>query len=251
MKFLFLPAIVILLGACQKPAPTMLQYRVVSVRPHDAECYTQGFEFSGKSLFESGGQYGSSSVREVDPASGAVLRKRPMAKNVFAEGITVLNHELWVLTWKEGTAYVLEPESFKFLRSHTYQGEGWGLTNDGKQLILSDGSSELKFIDPKDFSVKKSLKVKDGGSEVPQLNELEYVDGEIFANIYQSGKIARISAEDGRVTGWLDLSGLRNQLPSPNRADVVNGIAFDSASGHFLVTGKYWPQMFEIEITGR
>lgn len=251
MKFLFLPFIAVLLGACQKPGPTALDYKIVSVWPHDAECYTQGFEFFGKRLFESSGQYGSSTVREVDPASGAVLRKRPMAKNVFAEGITVLNGELWVLTWKEGTAYVLEPETFKFLRSHTYQGEGWGLTNDGKSLIMSNGSSELKFIDPQDFSVKKSLTVKDGAREVTQLNELEYVNGEIFANIYQSGKIVRISADDGRVTGWLDLSGLRNQLPSPNRADVINGIAFDVASGHFLVTGKYWPQMFEIEITGR
>ncbi len=245
-----LPLIAILLGACQKP-PATLQYKVVSTRPHDAECYTQGFEFSGKRLFESGGNYGQSTVREVDPSNGEVLRKRPMARTVFAEGITVLNHELWVLTWKENTAYVLEPDSFSFVRTHTYQGEGWGLTNDGEQLIMSNGTSTLKFIDPKDFSVRKSLEVRDGGRPVENLNELEYVNGEIFANIYMTGKIVRISAEDGRVTGWLDLSGLHRQLPSPNHAEVLNGIAFDSSSGHFRVTGKRWPKMFEIEISDR
>ena len=251
MKFLLLPLIAIFLGACQKSGPATLQYKVLATRPHDADCYTQGFEFCGKRLFESGGNYGLSTVREVDPANGAVLRKRPMAKNVFAEGITVLNGQMWVLTWKEHTAYVLESDTFKFIRTHTYQGEGWGLTNDGKQLIMSDGSSTLKFIDPKDFSVKKTLQVKDGVSEVSQLNELEYVNGEIYANIYQTGKIVRISAQGGRVTGWLDLSGLHNQLPSPNRAEVLNGIAYDAASGHFLVTGKHWPRMFEIEIAAK
>lgn len=249
MKRFLLPLAAVVLTACQKPAA--LGYNVISTRPHDPECYTQGLEFSGKRLYESGGQYGSSTVREVDPANGEVLRKRPMAKNVFAEGITILGNELWVLTWKEKTAYVLDPGTFKFIRTHSYQGEGWGLTNDGEQLIMSDGSSMLKFIDPENFSVKKTLQVKDGGRPVAQINELEFVNGEIFANLYTTGKIVRISAEDGRVTGWLDLSGLRNQLPAPNKADVLNGIAFDAVTGHFLITGKYWPQMFEIDITGR
>jgi glutamine cyclotransferase len=244
---LLLPAIV--LTACQKPAE--LGYKVVSIRPHDPESYTQGLEFSGKRLFESSGGYGTSTVREVNPATGEVLRKRPMAKNVFAEGITLLGNELWILTWKENTAYVFEPDTFKFLRSHTYQGEGWGLAHDGKQLIMSDGTSTLKFIDPKDFSVRKTLTVMDGKRPVEQLNELEFVNGEIFANIYMSDRIARISAADGRVTGWLDLSALRKQLPRPNRAEVLNGIAHDPATGNFLVGGKLWPRMFEIRIEGR
>lgn len=251
MKTLLFASIAILLCSCQKQDPVTLEYKVVSTRPHDADCYTQGLELSGKKLFESGGNYGRSTVREADPATGKVIRKRPMAKNVFAEGITILNNELWVLTWKEKTAYVLEPDTFKFVRTHNYEGEGWGLTNDGKMLIMSDGSSTLKFIDPKDFSVKKTLEVKDGNSPVTKLNELEFVKGEIFANIYMTGKIARISAEDGRVTGWLDLSGLRNQLPTPNKAEVLNGIAYDASSGNFLVTGKLWPRMFEIEVTGK
>lgn len=237
----------LLLAACGKPAT--LGHRVVATKPHDAESYTQGLEFSNGRLFESSGGYGSSTLREVDPANGAVLRKRPMAKHVFAEGITLLNHELFVLTWKEKTCYVLEPDTFKFLRTHDYQGEGWGLTHNGSQLIMSDGSNLLKFIDPKTFAVIKTLPVLDGGTPVERLNELEHVDGVIYANIYQEDRIARISAETGKVTGWLDLSALRKQLPKPNRAEALNGIARDPATGRFLIAGKLWPQSFEIEIT--
>lgn len=247
MKSLILPFLAVVLTACGKPAE--LGYKIVSTRAHDPECYTQGLEFSGKRLFESGGGYGLSTVREVNPANGEVIRKRPMARNVFAEGITLLNNEIWILTWKENTAYVFEPDTFKFLRSHTYQGEGWGLTHDGGQLIMSDGTSKLRFIDPKDFSVKKTLTVMDGKRPVEQLNELEYVNGEIFANIYTTDRIARISADDGRVTGWLDLSALRKQLPRPNRAEVLNGIAHDPATGNLLIAGKLWPKMFEIRIS--
>lgn len=246
MKFILPLAIAVFLTACGKPAE--LTYQIVSTRPHDPECYTQGLEFSGGRLYESGGNYGRSTLREVDPATGAVLRKRPMAANVFAEGITILNGELFNLTWKENTAYVIEPGTFRFLRSHTYQGEGWGLTNDGKQLIMSDGSSKLKFIDPKNFSVSKTIEVTDGGRPIEQLNELEYAKGEILANIYTTERIARISPENGKVTGWLDLSALRKQLPRPNKAEVLNGIAHDPATGNFLVTGKFWPTMFEIRI---
>ncbi len=247
MKRLLILAAAVFLSACGKPAT--LGYKVAGTKPHDAESYTQGLEFSEGRLFESSGGYGSSTLREVDPANGAVLRKRPMAKHVFAEGITVFNNELFVLTWKEKTCYVLEPGTFKFLRTHDYQGEGWGLTHDGTQLIMSDGSNTLKFIDPKTFAVIKTLKVLDGGRPVERLNELEYVDGAIFANIYQEDRIARISAETGKVTGWLDLSALRKQLPKPNRAEALNGIARDPATGRFLIAGKLWPLSFEIEIT--
>jgi glutamine cyclotransferase len=250
MKLFLLPAIALLLCSCQKN-PETLGYKIISTRPHDPESYTQGLEFLGKRLFESSGGYGNSNVRETDPATGKVLRKRPMAKNLFAEGITILNNELWVLSWKENTATVLEPDSFKFLRSHNYQGEGWGLTNDGKQLIMSDGTSLLKFIDPKDFSVKKTIEVKKSGRPIDRINELEWIDGQILANIYTTGEIIRISPDDGTVTGTLDLSALRNQLPHSNKVDVLNGIARDPATGRLLVTGKLWPTMFEIELTGK
>jgi glutamine cyclotransferase len=235
--------------SCQKSPPDTLGYQLVSTRPHDGTAYTQGLQLTDGRLFESTGQYGESTVREVEPATGKVLRKRPLAKTVFGEGLTVIGKEMWVLTWKENTVYVLEPDTFKPIRTHNYKGEGWGLTTDGKQLIMSDGSSDLKFINPKDFTVSKTLVVKDGNHKITNLNELEWIDGQIFANIYLSGKIARISPENGRVTGWLDLAGLKNQLTQPNRADVLNGIAYDTATGNLLVTGKYWPQMFEIKVT--
>ena len=237
------------LTSCQKSLPDQLGYQIISTRPHDATAYTQGLQLLDSRLFESTGQYGESTVREIAPATGGILRKRPLAKSVFGEGLTVIGKEIWVLTWKENTAYVLERDTFKPIRSHTYPGEGWGLTSDGKQLVMSDGSSTLKFINPKDFSVIKTLEVKDGNSPVSSLNELEWVDGQIFANIYLTHKIARISPEDGRVTGWLDLAGLKNQLSPSDRAEVLNGIAWDPATGHLLVTGKYWPQMFEIKLT--
>ncbi len=240
---------VLTVPACQKAQPDTLGYQIVSTRPHDATAYTQGLQLSSGRLFESTGQYGESTVREIEPAIGKILRKRPLAKTVFGEGLAIIGPEMWVLTWKENTVYVLERDTFKPIRTHTYQGEGWGLTTDGRQLVMSDGSSDLKFIDPKDFSVVKTLAVKDGKSSVTNLNELEWIDGEIFANVYPTEKVARISPETGQVTGWLDLAGLRNQLPTPHRAEVLNGIAHDAQSGNLLVTGKYWPQMFEIKVS--
>ncbi len=250
MKFLLylliLPCLALI--SCRKPAPENFRFEVISTLTHDSDAYTQGLELSNGRLFESTGQYGESTVRELDPATGKVLRKRPLAKNVFGEGLTNFNNELFVLTWKEKTAYVFEPDTFKLIRSHTYEGEGWGLTHDGSSLIMSNGSSELKFINPKDFTIQKTITVRDGNSSIRNLNELEFIDGQIYANIYMTDRIVRISPSDGRVTAWLDLSGLRHQLPKPNRAEVLNGITHDPATGHLLVTGKYWPLMFEIKV---
>ncbi len=243
-----LTAALLALTSCQKSQSDTLSYQIISTRPHDPTAYTQGLQLSGGRLFESTGQYGDSTLREIEPATGGILRKRPLAKTVFGEGLTILGGEMFVLTWKENTAYVYEPDTFKPIRSHTYPGEGWGLTSDGSLLIMSDGSSDLKFINPKDFTVVKTLEVKDGKSPLTQINELEWIDGQIFANIYQTDKIVRISPEDGQVTGWLDLAALRKQLPKPNGAEVLNGIAHDPTTGNLLVTGKYWPQMFEIKV---
>ncbi|MES2474201.1 MAG: glutaminyl-peptide cyclotransferase [Verrucomicrobiota bacterium] len=248
LKFIAILAASAALVSCQKPTPATLSYQIVSTRPHDAEAYTQGFEFHNGRLLESAGQYGESALREIEPATGKVLRKRPLAKNVFGEGLTVFSDELFILTWKENTAFVLDPKTFKPLRTIRYTGEGWGLTHNATHLIMSDGSSTLRFLNPKDFSVVKTLTVKDGNSPVLNLNELEMIDGQIFANIYQTDKIARISAESGAVTGWLDLSGLKHQLTPRGRAEVLNGVALDPATGNLLVTGKYWPQMFELKL---
>jgi glutaminyl-peptide cyclotransferase len=245
---ILLAAASITLSSCQKSPPDKLTYQVISTRPHDVSAYTQGLQLIDGRMFESTGLHGQSTVREIAPANGEILRKRPLAATVFGEGLAVIGTEMWVLTWKENTVYVLERDTFKPIRTHTYPGEGWGLTTDGKQLVMSDGTSTLKFINPQDFSVIKTLEVMDGSLPVEALNELEWVDGQIFANIYKSDKIARISPTDGQVTGWLDLSGLKNQLTPAGRAEVLNGIAWDKASGHLLVTGKWWPQMFEIKL---
>jgi len=235
--------------SCSKPAPENLRFEVISTLTHDPGAFTQGLELSNGRLFESTGLYGESTLRELDPATGKVLRKRPLAKNVFGEGLTNFNNELFVLTWKEKTAFVFEPDTFKLIRTHTYEGEGWGLTHDGSSLIMSNGSSELKFINPKDFTIQKTITVRDGNSTIRNLNELEFIDGQIYANIFLTDRIVRISPSDGRVTAWLDLSGLRHQLPKPNRAEVLNGITHDPTTGHLLVTGKYWPLMFEIKLS--
>jgi glutamine cyclotransferase len=247
-KNIILFAVLFTLNSCQKSEPEKLGYQIISSRPHDESAYTQGLQLNGTRLFESTGMYGQSTLRENDATSGKILRKRPLAKTVFGEGLAIVGGEMFVLTWKENIAYVFEPDTFKPIRSHNYQGEGWGLTTNGKQLIMSDGSNKLKFIDPKDFSTLKTLEVKDGKIPVTNLNELEWIDGQIFANIYQTDKIARISPTDGHVTAWLDLTGLKNHLPKPNHADVLNGIAYDPSTGHLLVTGKYWPLMFEMKI---
>ncbi len=243
----FLAIAVFALSACQK-TPDSLTYEVVATRVHDPAAYTQGLQLTGGRLFESTGLYGQSSLRELDPKTGDVIRNRPLAKTLFGEGLTLLNHQIWMITWKEKTAYVYEPEDFKPIASYPYEGEGWGLTNDGKQLIMSDGTNILKFINPNGFSINKSVEVMDGDRPVKMLNELEWINGSIFANIYLTDRIARISPETGMVTGWLDLSGLRKQLGTRNRAEVLNGIAYDEKTGHLLVTGKFWPKMYEIKI---
>lgn len=248
MMKLLLPAFAtVLVSACGKPA--QLGYEVVSTKKHDANCYTQGLEMLGERMFESGGGYGSSSLREVDPETGKVLRKRPFPRTVFAEGITVFRNELWVLTWQENTVYVIEPDTFKYLRQYRYEGEGWGLTHDDTHLIMSDGSNVLKFIDPDGFKVVRKLEVTSEGRPVEMLNELELTPDGIFANIYQTDRIARISPKSGKVTGWLDCSGLRKQLPPPHKAEVLNGIALDKKTGRFWITGKWWPRIFEVKIT--
>ncbi|RYD26482.1 MAG: glutaminyl-peptide cyclotransferase [Verrucomicrobiaceae bacterium] len=234
--------------AKQDIVPETLSYEVVSVVPHDADAYTQGLQLKDGRLLESTGHYSKSSVREVDLKTGAVLKRRSLPAEVFGEGLTMLDGELWVLTWKEKTAYVLDPASFRTLRTHSFGGEGWGLTTDGKHLIMSDGSDTLKFRDPKDMAVKKTVAVTERGRPVKLLNELEYIGGSVFANVYMTNRIARIDPESGQVTGWLDLSALRSQLPAPNRAEVLNGIAHDGETGHLLVTGKYWPRMFTIKL---
>jgi len=239
--------LLLLAGCKSKVAP--LSYELVATHPHDAGCYTQGLEFADGLLLESGGGYGESVLRRVDPGTGEVLQERWLPATVFAEGLTLLNGELWLLTWKEGKAYVFDPESFELLRTHTYEGEGWGLTHDGTHLVMSNGSAVLQWRNPKDFSLVRELKVTRGGRQQDQLNELEYVDGMILANIYEKDEVVRIDADSGKVTGVIDLSELRKKLDPPGgEAEVLNGIARHPDTGNYWITGKYWPQVFEVRM---
>jgi glutaminyl-peptide cyclotransferase len=223
-------------------------YRVVHTYPHDARAFTQGLIYVDGHLYESTGLEGRSSLRMVDLQSGHILQSVPVPDEYFAEGLTDWGSTLIQLTWQSHVAFVYDRFSFRLLRTLSFAGEGWGLTQDGRHLVLSDGSANLKFLDPATMHVVRQIQVTDQGTPVTQLNELEYVHGEIYANIWHSDRIARISPETGKVLGWIDLTGI---LPADERTDpeaVLNGIAYDAAHNRLFVTGKLWPKLFEIQI---
>ena len=229
-------------------APTLYTFEVVNSWPHDKKAFTQGLIFHDGNLLESTGQYGESTLRRVELKSGKVKKKIDVGKQFFAEGLTLLKGKLYQLTWQEHKAFVYDAASFNREKEFYLDGDGWGLTHDGESLILSDGSDQLRFIDPETFKVKRTIKVSDRGKPIRELNELEYVKGEIFANVWHDDRIARIDPRDGRVVGWIDLKGL---LPANQLTDgeaVLNGIAYDEAGDRLFVTGKLWPKLFEIRV---
>jgi glutamine cyclotransferase len=227
--------------------PVLWTARIVATYPHDPAAFTQGLTVYNGELYESTGQYGHSSVRRVDLESGTVAQIAPVNFTFFAEGLTILGERIYQLTWKSQTAFVYDLASFELLGTRRYRGEGWGLTHDGESLIVSDGSATISFYDPESFTVRRTIDVRDEGAPVERLNELEYIDGEIWANIWYEDRIARISPVTGEVLAWVDLSNL---MPRTRRDDdaVLNGIAYDAEAGRLFVTGKYWPQLFEIEL---
>jgi glutaminyl-peptide cyclotransferase len=226
--------------------PERLALKVLSVRPHDPESFTQGLLLQGGSLYESAGNYGKSSLREVDPKTGAVKRKVAVPAEYFAEGLTLVDDRLIQITWKEETALVYDRATFKPVGKFRYDGEGWGLCWDGARIVMSDGSDRLTFRDPKTFATLSTLNVTRDGKPVPELNELECVDGLVYANVWQTDDILRIDPKDGRVTAVIDASGLLTP-EERGKADVLNGIAWDPAAKTFLITGKLWPKMFEVQ----
>ena len=225
-------------------------YTVVRAYPHDREAFTQGLAFDDEgALYESTGQRGESSLRRVELSSGAVLQRHDLPAALFGEGVAVFGGRIIQLTWQAGRAFVYDKDSFDLLREFTYRTEGWGLTHDGRRLILSDGTATLYFLHPDTFAETARLTVRDHRGPVIRLNELEYVRGEIFANVWQTDRIARIDPHTGHVTGWIDLTGL---LPPGDRrrpVDVLNGIAYDPRTDRLFVTGKWWPKLFEISLT--
>jgi glutamine cyclotransferase len=228
------------------------QYRVVHVYPHDPEAFTQGLVYHDGHLYESTGLNGRSSIRMVDLATGRVLQRFDLPAEYFGEGLTTWGNELVQLTWKAETGFVYDLFSFALRRSFHYTGEGWGLTHDASELILSDGTSVLRCLDPDSFRETRRISVKDErGRSVKDLNELEYVEGEIYANVWQTDRIVRISPRGGKILGWLDLSGLMDKSQLANSDAVLNGIAYDESSHRLFVTGKLWPRLFEITVVTR
>jgi len=233
-----------------KNAPTF-GFEVVQSWPHDPGAFTQGLVYRDGRLYEGTGMNGESSLREVELATGAVLRRYPLARQYFGEGLTLLGGRIYQLTWRSQLGFIYDAEAFQLVGQFSYTGEGWGLTDDGTSLILSDGTSTLRFLDPTTFAVRRTVKVTDKGSEVSQLNELEYVKGELYANVWMRDLIARIDPATGRVTGWIDLTGLLRPEDRTGKEDVLNGIAYDAANDRLLVTGKRWPKLFQIRLVPR
>jgi glutaminyl-peptide cyclotransferase len=223
-------------------------YQVVHAYPHDPSAFTQGLVYSDGHLYESTGLYGKSSIRLVDLETGKVLQRHDLPGEYFGEGLTDWKGTLFQLTWKSRTGFVYDQFTFTVKEIFHYDTEGWGLTHDSRRLILSDGTSFLRFIDPNSFRETKRIQVRDDQGPVDKLNELEYIHGQIYANIWQTDRIARISPVSGRVLSWVDLTGLidKRELSSPDA--VLNGIAYDSASNRLFVTGKLWPRLFELKI---
>ena len=239
-----------LLLTLQQPVsvPASYGFRVVKSYPHDTAAFTQGLEYRDGFLYEGTGLAGRSSLRKVRLDTGQVVQKFDVPQPFFGEGITVVNQQILQLTWQTQTGFVYDKASFRVLKSFSYPGQGWGLTNDGKQIYMSDGSSEIRLWDPVSLKETKRITVKDGTQPVTDVNELEAVKGEIFANVWHMDRIARISPADGRVLGWIDLTGLLAKAERPDPEAVLNGIAYDSAADRLFVTGKLWPKVFEIKV---
>ncbi len=223
-----------------------IPYEVVEVYPHDSKAFCQGLVYDGETLFESTGLYGQSTLRQVDLETGRVTKRRSLHRKLFGEGLTLVDDKLYQLTWKSGIGIVYDAKTLDFVERLRYDGEGWGLAYDGEHLILSDGTYRLRFLDPKTFKLIKTIEVRDGRRPIVRLNELEYIDGKLYANILFSDKIAVIEPSTGEVTGWLDLSDLNDKPLGPD--DVLNGIAYDPKSKRFFITGKNWPNLFVIKL---
>lgn len=226
-------------------------YEVVASYPHDPAAFTEGLFIKDGRLFEGTGQPGTSWIREVELTTGRVIRQYDLPKPHFGEGIVIFGDKLYELTWQSGKAFVYDWKTFKPTGEFKYEGEGWSLTTDGTSLIMDNGSAQIMWRDPKTFAITKTITVTDHGTPVTQLNELEWIKGELWANIWQSDNIARIDPATGNVTGWIDLKGLLPAMDRNGKEDVLNGIAYDAEKDRYFVTGKYWSKLYEIRLKRR
>ena len=232
-------------AVCAGDAP-LIEYRIAVEYPHDAGAFTQGLVIDRGALYESTGLRGRSSLRKVQLTTGRVVRQRRLSDRLFGEGLALVGDELYQLTWTSGRAFVLRLKDFSLAREHRYAGQGWGLAYDGARLVMSDGSATLRFRDPVTFRVERELEVREGVRAVEALNELEFVDGWVYANVWQSDRVARIDPATGAVTGWLDLSPIAEKERSAAEAGVANGIAWDG--NRLFVTGKLWRSVYALEL---
>lgn len=238
-----------LLGVGTAAAAPVASWSLVASHPHDATAFTEGLVAHGPVLLESTGLEGQSSVRRVDPTTGTVLRQQALAASLFGEGLTVLKGSAIQLTWTEQRIFGYDPNTLARTSARRYSFEGWGLTTNGRQLIASDGTSTVRWLDPTTMKVTRRITVHDGQREIDYLNELELIDGVLWANVWRSDRIALIDPADGHVRAWLNMTRLRAQLSAPG--EVLNGIARYPGASTIAVTGKYWPQLFEIRLSGR
>jgi glutamine cyclotransferase len=256
-----LSVLLLMLGACQGATtqpqtstastlgqePAALGYRVVAAYPHDRRAFTQGLFWHQGHLYETTGQPGASTVRRVNLEDGRVVQSVPMPGRVFGEGSTLWGNQIISLTWQDGVGYRWDAATFRQIGTFRYPGEGWGLTNNGRELIMSDGTDQLRFLNPETMQEVRRLRVTASGQPVDDLNELEFINGEIFANVWQTSRIARIDPASGNVTAWIDLRALVAEN-GDNYNAVLNGIAYDAERDRLFVTGKYWPRLYEIDL---
>ncbi len=228
--------------------PTYYTYRVIHTYPHDPGAFTQGLVFEDGVLYEGTGLYGASTLRRVALETGQVLQRYALPQQYFGEGIAVVGDRLIQLTWQNHEGFVYRKETFELLQSFSYPTEGWGLAYDGNRLIMSDGTATLHFLDAQTLVETGQVEVRDRGTPIVRLNELEYVDGEVWANVWQTDRIVRIDPQTGAVAGWIDLAGLLKPEDRTGAEDVLNGIAYDAQARRLFVTGKWWSKLFEIEL---
>jgi len=223
-------------------------YKIINSWPHDESAFTEGLIFEDGTLYESTGRNGSSSLRIVDLVTGTIKTEVNLEDEYFGEGITILDGKIFQLTWLNNKGFIYDQETLLLLGEFTYEGEGWGLTDDGRSLMMSNGTNAITFLNPETFEIEKVITVYNNDEPLVDLNELEYIDGEIYANVWHTDKIVRIHPSSGKILGWIDLTGL---YPIEERQDteaVLNGISYDDATGRLFVTGKLWPHLFEIKL---
>jgi glutaminyl-peptide cyclotransferase len=223
-------------------------FKIIHVFPHDPAAFTQGLVYRDGFLYEGTGLNGHSSLRKVRLETGEVFQHVDLSGEFFGEGIAIVKDQIIQLTWQSQTGFVYRLSDFQLLRRFSYPGEGWGLTSNGNEILMSDGTAEIRVLNATTLTEKRRFTVRDGATPIDQLNELEFVEGEIFANVWQTDRIARISPRTGKVVGWIDLKGLLSPVYSRKSDAVLNGIAYDSAHKRLFVTGKLWPNIFEIQI---